>query len=168
MAALLTALKSIVDTLTLNSGSTPLMAISIALGLVAAWFAFSKITAALKFPMNVGWRPVVSLVSFIVITLLAAVLAKAYGSQHVSSGVLSKFLPLIVAVAMTLAAVAPLACFLMKSHYLQTLFAFLVPIVAATIVAFLVQGAAGAIKQGGQGLSKTRDRTEGMDAVIVK
>jgi hypothetical protein len=168
MSVLTAALKSIVLTLTLEPASTPLLAVTIALGLVAAWFGFSKITTALKFPMNTGWRPMGSLALLLLLCLSAAVLAKAYVSPRISSSTLSRFMPLIVAVVIYLAVVVPLSCFFMKSHYIQTMSAFLVPIIAAAVVAFLIKGAAGAIKHGGKGFSSTKERTEGIDEALSK
>jgi hypothetical protein len=167
MATIIDSLQSILQTLTLNPSSPLVMYATIAFSVIAAWFGFTKTIAALKLPMNAGFRPVLSLVAFVAICLLSATLTKAYGSPRVSSAALSKFLPLIVAAVLFFAAAIPLACFLMKSRYGQTLSAFIVPLIAATIVVFLAKGIAGAVEQGGKGFSKTKDRTEGVDQVLA-
>ncbi len=166
MNVLIAELKSIILTLTLSPATTPLVVVTLALALAAAWFGFSKIITALKFPMNSGWRPIASLLIFITICLAAAVVTKAHLSPRISSAAVSRFLPLAIALALFLAAVIPLSCYFMKSHYLQTLSAFLVPVLAAAIVVFLAKGATGAIKHGGKGFFSTKERTEGVDELI--
>ena len=168
MANIIDSLQSILQTLTLNPSSPLVMYATIAFSVIAAWFGFTKTIAALKVPMNEGFRPVMSLVAFVAICLLSATLTKAYGSPRVSSAALSKFLPLIVAVIVLLAAAIPIACFLMKSRYGQTLSAFIVPLIAVAIVVFLAKGITGAVKSGGKGFSKTQDRTEGVDQLLTE
>ena len=162
------SLHSVLQILTLNPESSPVMYVTLAFALIAASFGFSKMISALKVPMNEGFRPVLALSGLVIICLLSAVLTKAYATPHVSSAALSRFLPLIVATVLFLAVVVPLACFLMKSRYGQTISAFIVPLIAATIVIFLAKGITGAVKQGGKGFSKTKDRTEGVDQVLTK
>ena len=168
MATIIDSLQSILQTLALHPSSPLVMYATIAFSVVAAWLGFTKTIAALKVPMSEGFRPVLSLLALVLIGLLAATLTNAYGSPRASSAALSKFLPLIVAVIMLLAVAIPLACFLMKSRYGQTLSAFIVPLIAATIVVFLAKGITGAVKQGGTGFSKTKDRTEGVEEMLAK
>ena len=168
MTTFIDSLHSVLQILTLNSESSPVMYVTLAFALIAAWFGFSKMISALKVPMNDGFRPVLALTGLVIIGLLAGVLTKAYATPHVSSATLSRFLPLIVAVVLFLAVAVPLACFLMKSRYGQTLSAFIVPLIAATIVIFLAKGITGAVKQGSKGFSKTKDRTEGIDKALSK
>lgn len=168
MTTLIDTAHSVLQTLTLNPSSSVVMYVTVAFSLIAGWIGFTKAISAMKFPMNEGLRPVLSLFGFALICLLSAVLTKAYAAPHVSSASLSRFMPLIAATVIFLAAVVPLACFLMKSRYGQTLSAFIVPLIAATIVVFLAKGIAGSVQQGGKGFSKTKDRTEDVNSVLSK
>lgn len=142
------------------------MYLTVAFSLVAAWFGFTKVISALKVPMNEGFRPVLSFFGFVAICLASAVLARAYGSPHISSAALSKFLPLIVAALLLLVAVIPLACFLMKARYGQALSAFIVTLIVATIVVFLAKGITGAVNSNRKGFSETKERTDGMNELL--
>ena len=168
MSSFMSALKDILTTLTLAPASKPLLAITIAMALTAAWFGFKKTAEALKFPMNSGFRPLASLTLLIVLCLVSAAAAAAYICPRVSLQTLSRFLPLITAVLALLAIVVPISCLLMKSKYLQTLSSFLVPVIAAAIVVFLAKGIAGAISEGEKGFSTTKERTEGMNELLPK
>jgi len=161
-----TALTSILGLLTLNPASRLVMFVSIALGLLAAWLAFSKTIKALKFPMNDGTRAVISFGVLVAFPLLSAAISHAYIAPKLSNVDLSRFAPLIVSLLVLLAAVTPITCFLLKSKYMQTLSSFLVPVITAAIMIFLTKGISGAIMEGDKGFITTKGRTESVNQVL--
>lgn len=166
MSSFASALKSIVTVITMSPSSKPLLAVTIALAFIAGWFGFKKTIDALKFPLNSGFRPIASLALFIAICLISAAAASAYICPKISAPAVSRFLPLAAAILGLLVFAAPLACLLMKSKYLQTVSAFLVPVIAAALVVFLAKGIYGAIRHGEQNFSTTKERTEGVDDLL--
>ena len=168
MSTLISSTTEIIQLLTLKPASPIVMYMVVAIGLLAAWFGLVKIAAALKFPMCTGGRCALALLTLVAVSLVAAVITDAFIAPKIANPALSMFLPLIVACVLLLAAVVPLSCFILKSHYLQTLSALCVPIIAAAIVSFLASAITGAVQQGGKGFSCTKDRTEGVNEALAK
>ncbi len=167
MNNLISSTTEIIQLLTLNPASQVVMYLVIAICLLVAWFGLVKIATALKFPMCTGARCALTLLTLVALSLVAAAITDAFLAPRIANPALSKFLPLIVTCVMLLAAVVPISCFILKSHYLQTLSAICVPIIAAAIVSFLANAITGAIQQGGKGFSRTKDRTEKLDQVLA-
>lgn len=139
-----------------------ILVLSIAVGL----FVIIKVGHSLKFPMAEYSRALPVIALWLVLCILTATAVQLYAVPHLPAGMAAQAAPIAAAVLIFLAAVCPLACFLFKSHYFQTLFALLMGLLAAAIIVFAVRAAADAIRQGGKGLATTKDRTEKVNEAI--
>lgn len=128
---------------------------------------FLKIVGRLlKYPMADFGRSAVVVLTGAAVSLAAVAAFNVYAVPAIDNPAVARYTPIAIVAVILLAGVLPLACFLLKSRYLQTLAGVILSIAAAAAIVLLVQYAFGAFREGAKGFKKTEDRTQTVNEVI--
>jgi len=141
------------------------MAAGLVIGFLACLFAVSKVATMMKYPMN-DFKRSFSIVIIACVLLLAVAAAVDIYIVPTIKAPWRVYLPLIADVVVLLVAVVPLAWFLHRSSYVKALNVLIIGMATGAVAILLTHGAFQAIKQGGKGFDKTRERTEGVNDAI--
>jgi len=123
---------------------------------------------AFDFPMAERARSSAVIAICILLAMAAAAAVNIYAVPHIKNLALARWIPAAACVLVLLAAVIPLAMFMLKSNYLQTLVAMLISIGAAAGIVMLVHGLFGMLAEGDKDFKKTKERTDTINQILDK